>query len=221
MPQIADYSWFDVTEQGLSVGCCLTFVKDLTADEVVRRLAGTVVAEMAGLDELEEHSAAVTIPPNAHRPDGSVVFGESTGREFAAVADRPGGVLIVEPYGFLTTVPEINRPLSRGTDVAVVHLSENNEEKFVWASGGDVRTEFDFRHAHWREGTEPDALLARLRDLGFNLSTADDPDDPGWFYDERAVARAFTLAEQLTGVGFTEEVLTTPRFLAVSVPSPF
>jgi hypothetical protein len=35
------------------------------------------------------------------------------------------------------------------------------------------------------------------------------------------VARAFTLAEQLTGVGFTEDVLTAPRFLAVSVPSPF
>jgi hypothetical protein len=42
-------------------------------------------------------------------------------------------VLIVELYGFLTTVPEINRPLSR---------------------------------------------LGHLRELGFNLSTADDPDDP-------------------------------------------
>jgi hypothetical protein len=220
MSSADDYAWFEVTAQGLSVESCLTFVKGLTAEEVTRRLGGAEVARITGLDRMERYREAVTVPAEAYGEDGSFDFEASTGREFAAVADLPGGALIVEQYGFLGTVPEVSKPLSRGASVAVVYTSENNDPSFTWAEDGDVRVTFDPYHAAWREGSRPDALLDVMQRLGFNFSTAE-VDDPGWVFDDKAPGRAFALAEHVTGIRLTEEVLTEPTYLAVSVPSPW
>ncbi|WP_143235237.1 DUF6461 domain-containing protein [Paractinoplanes atraurantiacus] len=113
-----------------------------------------------------------------------------------AVTQLTGGALIVEQYSQLGTDEEILETLSQGTDVATVYHSENNDELFIWSKDGEIRASFDFRHASWREGSDPDYVL-----------------------DEEASGRAFDLAEHVTGIRLTEAVLTTSNFSIVRVPA--
>jgi len=163
---------------------------------------------------------AVTVPSDATRPNGSFDYEASTGRDFAAVADVAGGALMVEQYGILGITEEVTAPLSRGTSVAVVYSNDHDDPSFRWIYDGDLRLAFDPFHAARREGSDPDALLDNMRRLGFNFSPADDPDDPNWVFDDLAPGRAFALAEHVTDVRFTEDTLTEPTFLALSVPAP-
>ncbi|GAA2890930.1 DUF6461 domain-containing protein [Actinoplanes cyaneus] len=139
--------------------------------------------------------------------------GEATGRlgnvelSDTTVREVPGGTLMLERYGALGTDSRISEPLSAGTDVVVVFDSEHSDAQLQWLHDGDLRLECDPYAVNWRSGSDPDALLGPMRELGFNFSAADEPDDPAWVYDEDAVLRAFALAEQVTGVKFPEELV--------------
>ncbi|MBB2946402.1 hypothetical protein FB565_006170 [Actinoplanes lutulentus] len=216
-----DYAWFEETDLGLAVASCLTFVKDVSATEVVRRLGGAEVARMEGLARFERYESAVTTPPDAYDEDGTYAAGgKSTGREFAAVCDQAGGAFMLEIYGLLGITDGVLRRLSAGTSVAVLYNTETNDPRFIWAHDGEIRVAFDPYHAGWRDGSDPDALLAVMEQLGFNLSDEDlDPSDPRWVFDDQAPQRALALAHHLTGVPFTNDTLSQPTFLAVSVPA--
>jgi hypothetical protein len=214
----ADYAWFEVTELGLAVASCLTFVKDVPAAEVARRLGGTEIARMDGLARFERYRGAVTVPPQADGEDEACDYSASTGREFAAVCDLTGGAFMLETYSFLGVTDDVLRRLSAGTSVAVVYSTEHNDSRFVWAEDGDIRVAFDPFHAGWREGSTPDALILDLAELGFHLSD-EDPGDPRWVFDDKAAQRALALAHRLTGVHLTEDTLKRPTYLALSVPS--
>ena len=196
MVDVNNYEWFEITGPGLAVESCLTFVKDRTGDEIAHALGGSVIGRSTtGLDDLNEQVLSV------------------------AVTQLTGGALIVEQYQpELGATEEILETLSRGTSVAAVYHSENNDDLFIWTKDGEVRVSFDLRNASWREGSDPDALLDVLRSMGFNLGP-DDPDDPDYVFDEDASGRAFELAEHVTGIRLTEEVLTTSTFSVVRVPA--
>ncbi|MFG1609108.1 DUF6461 domain-containing protein [Actinoplanes sp. NPDC049265] len=177
MSSADDYAWFENAELGLAVASCLTFVRDASAAEVVRRLGGAEVARSEGLDRFERYSDAVTVPPEAYGE--SFDHGASTGREFAAVCDLPGGAFMLEAYGALGSRDDVLGRLSSGTSVAAVFSTEHTDPRFAWAENGVVRVAFDPFQAGWREGSTPDALLPQMQELGFNLIDEDiDPDDP-------------------------------------------
>jgi hypothetical protein len=197
----SDYDWFENTGHGLTVESCLTFVRGLSTQEVIRRLDGAEIAAMTSLRQLDRYRDAAA----------------RAGQEFAAVADIGDGVLFLEQNGLLGVDDAVFTPLSRGTSLAVVYTSENNDDRFLWVADGEVRVDFDPFSAAWREGTQPDALLPEMQRLGFNFSTAE-VDDPGWVYDDDATQRAFALAEHVTGIGLTEAAFNAASFLAVAVP---
>ena len=215
-----DYAWFEETELGLAVASCLTFIKDMPAAEVVRRLGGAEVARLEGLARFERYHSAVTVPPEAYGEHREFDYSASTGREFVAVCDLPGGAFMLETYSFLGITDDILRRLSAGASVAVVYSTEHSDPRFVWAQDGEILVTFNPFRAGWREGSTPDALIPEMEELGFNLSDEElDPDDLRWVFDDKAAQRALSLAHHLTGVSLTEDALTERIYLAVSVPA--
>jgi len=166
-----DYRWFQHDDNELSLGFCLSFIKGLTAGEVIGRL-------------------------------GEVDLTEIT------VTEVPGGTLMLESTGALGIQRQISEPLSTGTDMVAVFDSEHSDAQLHWLHDGDLRLQCDPYAVNWRSGSDPDALLGTMHELGFNFSVAEDPDDPAWLYDGDAVLRAFALAERVTGVRFPEELVT-------------
>jgi hypothetical protein len=134
------------------------------------------------------------------------------GRASALVADLPGGAVIVEVAGCRALFDDTNRPLSQGTSVAVVYETEHSDPAFLWVQDGDVRVSFDPGSAGWREGSDPDALLAELERLGFDV--ADEPD-----YDEHAQLRALALAEYVTGLPIQVGMLRGLTYSVLSLPA--
>jgi hypothetical protein len=167
-----DYRWFQRDDNELLVGFCLSFIKDLTPDEVTSRL-------------------------------GRVKLKDTT------VTELPGGSLMLEKNGVLGIQKRISKPLSAATDVVVVFDSEHSDAQLHWLHDGELRLACDPYAVNWREGSDPDALLGPMRQLGFNFSAAEDPDDPAWIFDEDAPLRAFALAEQVTGIRLPEELVIT------------
>ncbi|GAA0464006.1 hypothetical protein Aca07nite_60360 [Actinoplanes capillaceus] len=108
-------------------------MRDLNAAQVTERLGGTEVARIIGLGRAERYRYAVDHP-----------------RGFALVADLPGGAVIVEVVLCRALFKDTNGPLSRGTSVAVVRESENNDPAFLWVVDGEVRVSFSPDTAGWR-----------------------------------------------------------------------
>ncbi|GAA4604312.1 hypothetical protein BJY16_004951 [Actinoplanes octamycinicus] len=180
----------DVREEELGLDHCLTFVRGLTAGEVASRLGAAETGRVRGLEQL---------------PAGS---------PWLAVADLPGGAVIVEAIRGRLTFAEAYGPVSRGTSVAVVYESEHNDPAFLWVSDGEVRVSFDPGSAGWRTGREPDALLADMVELGFDLS-GNGEFDPDAEFDEDAEVRALALAERVTGLRLHAGMLRELTYLVL------
>ena len=131
---------------------------------------------------------------------------------FVAVTDAAGGVVLVEHHSGLGVDHDVVGRLSAGIDVAALWVTEVNENVFLWAKDGVVLVEFDMFRAGWREGAEPDALLGALQEIGFGL----DADDEG--YDEAGPQRALALAEHVTGIRLTAEMLEQADFVMLRAP---
>jgi hypothetical protein len=91
---------------------------------------------------------------------------------------------------------------------AVVHSSNGGKpiHLFHWYEDGELRTTFEWPTA--RDGSTPDALNSVMREVGFDLS--DDEGDNGARVDTKAAVLA--LAERLTGVRVTEELLRDAEY---------
>ncbi|WP_328697616.1 DUF6461 domain-containing protein [Streptomyces sp. NBC_00342] len=108
--------------------------------------------------------------------------------------------LILEFGGDLGTRPRFMEALSAGTR-AVSHSSNGGKPMhfFHWYEDGRRRTTFEWTSS--RTGSTPDELNAVLRELGRNPDGDDDP-----AVDSKAAV--FALAERLTGVRVSGELLT-------------
>ncbi|WP_229073113.1 DUF6461 domain-containing protein [Actinoplanes sp. DH11] len=134
---------------------------------------------------------------------------EQTGTEFVAATTINNWTLIVGP--------EIEaRRLSRGTT-----LVSHSGERFVWARDGEILLEFDPADPAHRSGSDPDGILTVLERLGFDIP-ADNTEtaDPNWTSDARQRERAMALAEQLTGVRLTLQLLESASFKHTPLPPP-
>ncbi|MET9887407.1 DUF6461 domain-containing protein [Streptomyces sp. NPDC006430] len=118
--------------------------------------------------------------------------------------------LALEFGGDLGTRPSIMEALSTGTR-AVSHSSNGGKpmDFFHWYEDGELRTTFEWLAN--RTGSTPDELNAVMREVGLNPMGDEDPD-----VDTKAAV--FALAERLTGVRVTEELLAEAEYQTGEVP---
>ncbi|XVQ13211.1 DUF6461 domain-containing protein [Spirillospora sp. CA-255316] len=216
----ADYAWFEESFPDLAEAYCLTLVRGLSPPQVLARLGArtngpyvTGVERLPALDlRPDEFLVGVTViedvppapapnvPDGQDVPDGHDVSG--TARSWA---------LAVEPNGSLGVTEEAIVPLSAGTRLVSHFCDVNGHDQFYWLEDGEVRAWFEPLFPHHREGGAADTLPAAMRSAGFDI---------GGDNSDFSVAAAFALAEHLTGVRVTPELLRESSFLCGLAPRP-
>jgi hypothetical protein len=202
-----DYAWFAERPHGLAEAYCLTLARGLTPAEFLARIGARAErAPLSGVGALFEPSMELW----NDFPDAGMLIGVTT--LAAGAAGAADWTMGVEVNGFLGVTPELIAPLSAGTR-AVSHFSNLSASRFCWAEDAQVRLSFETLFPGWREGDTPDALLDDMREAGFDLS--DDGDNTGHPNES-----AFALAERLTGVRVTAELLERASYSCGIAPVP-
>lgn len=200
----ADYDWFDQRPAGLSEAYCLTLVRGLRPAEFLARIGAEPAAECTGIDPVAELCWAQ--------------WDETDGRtQLIAVTTVPGPggdwALGVEVNGYLGVSEELIVPLSAGTRVVSHYRNVNAVDRFYWVEDGDVRLSFEPLFCDSREGSTPDALLDDMRAAGLDLSGENEE-------IEHVTEATLALAERLTGVRLTPELLEDSRYTCGLATTP-
>ncbi|MGW0810449.1 DUF6461 domain-containing protein [Nonomuraea sp. NPDC002799] len=188
-----DFSWFSVERfPDLADAYCLTYVQGLTPAELVARLGAQAEDfTLLSLGELIDAAYA--------GPDRDGMFLGAT-----AVGDW---VFMVEPNGLLGISDEIILPLSAGTRLVSHFLNIKGNEYFYWVEDGTVRFSFLADEGYAEE--VPEELLETVERISSHYGGAEPHDGP-----------AFLLAERLTGITLTPQLLEESIYLSGAVPDP-
>ncbi len=199
----AQYAWIDDWLGEVSGAYCLTLAHGLTPQDFLARIGALPEAlPRRGLGPLAEASWQIW---DRHQGE----------RLLIGVAAVPGGwSLALEINGHLGVTPEIIVPLSAGTRV-VSHYSNEAVDRFYYVEDRDIRLYFEPLFPAERDGSQPDALVEAMKQAGFELSEHDDDadDDDADDEDDIPTAASFALAEILTGVRLTAELLEDSNYL--------
>lgn len=205
-----DYAWFDERFPKLAEAYCLTLARGLTPAELLERMgARDEGVRVTGAEQLVE--------------PGSQCWREHNGDALFIGATAVGQwALAVEPNGYLGSLirdPDSGAPLSAGTTV-VSHYYQNGNghSDFSWAEDGDLRLNFEPLFPNERDGSTPDALVEQMRQAGFEFGEEFDEDDDANI--EFCGDAAFALAEHITGVRLTPELLEGATFICGVAPVP-
>jgi hypothetical protein len=203
----ADYAWFTERLEGLSDAYCLTLARGLTPAQFLARLNARPDIPRTGIDGLFE--------PSMDMWDEVLKKGGMEEELLIGVTTVPGDggdwALAVEVNGYLGVTPGVIVPLSAGTRVVSHYYSSGN--RFYWVEDGDIRLYFEPLDPAYREGSTPDALVDAMREAGFDLS--EDGENV-----EHPMEAAMALAERLTGVRITPEILEDSTYLCGIAPIP-
>jgi hypothetical protein len=199
----ADYEWIE--QSALSGAYCLTLARELSPEAFLARIGAEADRRYTGLRELVQPSMALW-------------EGEEAGESLlmaVTVATGEGGswALGVEINGFLGVSEELIVPLSMDTTVVSHYESQAGPNRFYWLQDGDILLHFLPLDPAEREGSAPDAAIDAMREVGFDL--AEDSDSIGI-----STAAAFALAERLTGVRVTAEMLEQATYTCGIAPAP-
>lgn len=186
-----DYSWLNDRLPGLAEAYCLTLTRDLAPEEFLARIGARPVPDCTGVSALFEPSLNLW---GEHGDEAGLLIGVTT-----AAGDGGNWALGVEINGFLGVTDRIIVSLSEGTRLVSHFRNVNAAGRFCWVEDGDVRLEFDPLFATDRHGRTPDALLSIMPGVGFDLREDGEAEHPA--------EAAFALAERLTGVRVTAELL--------------
>ncbi|MFC4010562.1 DUF6461 domain-containing protein [Nonomuraea purpurea] len=198
-----DYSWFSRKRfPELADAYCFTYVRGLTPEELVTRLSVRVEdCSRMTLDELIR------------------------GQTFGAVAVGDW-VLLVEPNGGLGVTEEIMVPLSAGTRlVSQFYLEVKGMDYFHWLDDGKIRFEYLYQegYSHWIE----DGKIRRKfpHQEGYSEEMPDELAETMGRIDsvypplaDLYEGPAFLLAERLTEITMTPELLEESTYLGGGVP---
>lgn len=200
----SDYMWFEDRPEGLSEAYCLTLAKGLAPTEFLRRIGSRPERQLHGIDALFEPSMDIW----SEYPEKGL---------FIAVTTVPGHdgdwALGVEINGYLGVTPEVIIPLSAGTQVVAHSRDIEAVDRFYWVEDSDIRLTFTPFSACYREGSTPDAAVGPMREVGFDVSEDDvEADHP--------TEAALALAERLTGVHLTPELLEQATYTCGVAPDP-
>ncbi|MFF4776802.1 DUF6461 domain-containing protein [Microtetraspora fusca] len=184
----ADYTWFRERFAYLAEAYCFTLIRGLTFEELVDRL-GARTEEFPNMtfEELVDSSFS-----------GPGAYGTWDGHFFGVV---PVGdwILIVEPSGFLGVTREAIVPLSAGTRLVSHFRNVNSVNYFYWVEDGDIRLFFEPLSPSPRDGSDPDGLVEIMQQAGFDLRNGGN--------HNLFIGAAFALAEHLTGIKVTPQLL--------------
>ncbi|MGW0587559.1 DUF6461 domain-containing protein [Streptosporangium sp. NPDC002607] len=198
-----DYSWFSPERfPNLADAYCFTYVRGLTPEEVVPRLGVRV-----------EDCSRVTLDELIRRQTfGAVAVGD--------------WVLLVEAYSGLGVTEEIIMPLSAGTRlVSHFYLDVDDMDYLHWIDDGKIRFEFAYQegYSHWIKDGKiqfmfrhhesyseemPDELAETMERIGSTYPPHTDP----------RKGPAFLMAERLTGITMTPQLLEESTYLGGVVP---
>ncbi|MCY9783353.1 DUF6461 domain-containing protein [Nocardiopsis sp. EMB25] len=190
----ADYLWFEDEPAGLAYAYCLTLVRGLSPPELLRRLDARPESALTGAGEVTE-----------------AAFGPRyrDGRQLLAMTGVGEWTLMVEANGFVGVHTKGVPSWSSGTTWVAHFVNINRVGRFLWTEDGVTRVSFDPLFPDDRWGREPDALLEPMRRVGFHLG------DGG--PEHLSVPAACALAEYVTGVAVTPELLGDTAFTCGSV----
>ena len=195
MATSSDYAWVESSPFG--VAYCLTMVEGLTPHEMFDRLDVLEREDLTGLEALAERA-----------------YGMHDGRrQYTGMRNVGDWGLMLEINGFVGVNDPARTTLSRGTQLVSHYRNVNAVSRFVWVGDGELWLEFDPLFPSTRRGTKAAEVAETLRDTGFDF---EDFDSHG--HDPRGAA--FRLAERLTGVALSEDLLDRSEYLCGFVPYP-
>jgi hypothetical protein len=199
----AEYAWVGDWLDEVSGAYCLTLARGLTPQQFLARIGARVdPAPRRGLDSLAEASAEIWA-----RHEGE--------RLLIGVTTVPGGwALAMELNGHLGVTPGVIVPLSAGT-VVVSHYRNDAVHRFYFVEDQVIRLYFEPLFPADREGSERDELAGAMTQAGFDLRK-----DAGAQGDVPAAAASFALAEILTGVRVSPELIEDSSYWCGVVQAP-
>ncbi len=208
---LAPFQWLDASQSRVdplgeiySIG----FFRNLDPSEVVRRFSrGDDSGRESDFEELNHRTAEFVRKNDSAHGGGHVgVF-------------RAGAWSVaIEPVEWWMTDREVLAELSRDCEVLAITIHGYADHSLEYAIDGTTVTGHRLELPHDRWGSDPDRLNDHMRELGMDLDGTDDdpaydPDDPEDDWDISytfVVPRTFALAEKVTGVTFTADMLDQP-----------
>ncbi|MFC9287500.1 DUF6461 domain-containing protein [Streptomyces sp. NPDC057052] len=189
----ADYVWFEECFPDLAEAYCFTLVHSLPPSEVLRRLQGRQEAPRTGAQQMVEAAFDLL------ETDGT--------RQLIAMTTIGDWTLLIEPNGYLGVTEETALPACAGTRWVSHFANINGVDAFLWAEDTTNRLSFEPGFPDSRGGTTPDELLKAMHDIGFQFweETSDTA-------EHLSAPAAFALAEHLTGVRITPQLLQDTTF---------
>ncbi|MGW1029311.1 DUF6461 domain-containing protein [Streptomyces sp. NPDC002577] len=192
-----DYTWFEESFPELAEAYCFTLVDQLTPSDLLHRLDGRAESSLTGTDTVVD--AAFDL---SHRSDGT--------RQLIAMTTIGSWTLLIEPNGYLGVTEDRAFPASTGTCWVSHFVNINGLDSFLWAEDTVKRLWFEPMFPDDRWGTTPDELLDVMHRIGFHFGEEAPETD-------LSAPAAFALAEHLTGVAITPELLLDTTFTCGSV----
>ncbi|MEU4574789.1 DUF6461 domain-containing protein [Nonomuraea sp. ATR24] len=166
---------------------CVSFVRNLTPDEVLRRFGvDEDTLEEVAFDDLGERSI------DTMREDAAGFIGATKAGDWTVVVEPGGWQLAVDP--------DVYGPVSQGTEVVSICRHDYASDSFAYIVDGTPVVAFDPRHPELPSGADADRFAAEMRATGLV---------PGGEID-RPIERAFALAERITGLPFSAGLLAQP-----------
>lgn len=206
----ADYAWVDsrTENDGLFSGYCMTLVRGLTPQAFMHRLGAQITFDALRLNQ-QFFDISFDYWDKPHH--GKVQFIGAT----TVLGDGGDWTLALEVNGHLGVTPQLMAPVSAGTRLVSHYDNDGNGSgTFCWIEDGDIRLEFETLLASRRDGSTPDALLADMKQIGFDLDADSDLIGP-------TTTAAFALAQRLTGVRVTDAMLNNAVFLGGTARLPW
>ena len=177
---------------------CLTLIRNLSTDAVLDRLDADERTALVGAQAVNEAAYAV--------------WDDYEGaRLLVAVTEVLGWVVMFEPNGFVGVTEQAMTPVSIGTDVVGHFRNVNALRAFLWMRDQQVALSFEPLFPRVRRGSHAGTIEPDLADVGFNLSDDEDRDL------SNTTTATFALAERITGVRVTPQVLDATSFSTATV----
>lgn len=177
----------------LATAYCITLVRELPQAELQRRLAGRGEPAPTGIPALVD--AAYELHD---RYQG--------GHALIDVTTIGSWTLVIEPNGYLGVTEAVALPTSRGTRW-VSHYDNHDGGIFLWAQDTNQRLHFELDDPGHRTGSTADEHLDVIRHTGFEF-----PEEPAPTDDYSAASATLALADHLTQVRLTPELLQNTTF---------
>jgi hypothetical protein len=197
-PHATDYAWLRERHAALMEAYCITLVGAITPTRLLEELGAGPQSRITGVAGLFEPSFDAW-----EQREGDELF--------VGVAAVDDWSVMVEVNGYLGVTSSALRPVSRGRTVVAHHRNINALDHFLWLADGDLLLHFEPLFPDRRDGSRADELLVEMRESGFALEPDADPDH--WH-----TGAAFALAERITGVRLTAELLDSLELVCGTAP---